>query len=150
MDDVRWERALLNGLYVWLLSLVIWALPAVLYAYSLSTGGGSDAADSATLLARLGGAIGALYGQNWLLIVALIVITSVLVFWRARVVARGTWNLRWVNGLIVGAVPAVLSLSFGLCGGWSWWPAPRNADCRLVPCSGPETKEDSRCVSIPV
>ena len=123
MDDIRWDRALLNGLFVWLLTLVIWALPAVLYAYSLSATGSPDAPNYATLFTRLGGEVGVLYGQNWLLMVALIIITAVLVFWRARVVARGTWNLRWVNGLIVGAVPAVLSLSFVLCGGWNWLTA---------------------------
>ena len=123
MDDIRWDRALLNGLFVWLLSVIIWAVPAVLFAYSLSVSGGPGAPDSATLLSQFSGEIGRLYGQNVLLIVGLIVITAVLVFWRARVVARGTWNLRWVNGLIVGAVPAVLSLSFVLCSGWSWLTA---------------------------
>jgi hypothetical protein len=89
--------------------------------------GSLDAPDSATRFSQFSGEFGRLYGQNWLLIVGLIVIAAVLVFWRARVVARGTWNLRWANGLIVGAIPAVLSLSFAFCAGWSWLTAVAGA-----------------------
>jgi hypothetical protein len=42
----------------------------------------------------------------------------VITLWRAWAVANGTWHMRWLNGLIVGAVPAVLSLLLGFCGGY--------------------------------
>lgn len=117
MDDVRWGRALLNGLFVWLISLVVFMLPGFLYAFWFGAQLGPEAQDYAALSQQISQEISAMYEQSPWLIVALIVIVALLVFWRARAVARGTWRMRWLNGLLVGAVPAVLSLLFILCGG---------------------------------
>jgi hypothetical protein len=121
MDDIRWGRAILNGLFVWLLSLIIFMLPAVLYATVLGAQLGPEMQDPAAVSQEISQRINAMYAGSWLLIVGLIVATAVLVFWRAQAVANGTWHRRWLNGLIVGVVPAVLSLLFVLCGGFDVW-----------------------------
>jgi hypothetical protein len=118
MDDMRWDRALLNGLFVWLVSLVIYMVPAFAYAFMLAAQLGPGAQDYAALSQQISQQISDLYEGNWFLLGGLLVIVAVLIFWRARVVARGTWNTRWLNGLIVGAIPAVLSWLFVLCGGF--------------------------------
>jgi len=118
MDDMRWDRALLNGLFVWLVSLVIYMIPAFAYAFMLAARLGRGAQDYAALGQQIRQQISGLYEGNWFLLGGLLVIVAVLIFWRARVVARGTWNTRWLNGLIVGAVPAALSWLLVLCGGF--------------------------------
>ena len=117
MDDVRWGKALLNGLFVWLISLIIHMIPAFVFAFWRGAQLGSQSQDYGALSQQISQEISAMYAESWALIAALVVITAVLILWRARAVANGTWHMRWLNGLIVGAVPAVLSLSFVLCGG---------------------------------
>ena len=118
MDDLRVGRALLNGLFVWLLSLAVYSVPAFAYAFARSMQLGPGAPDYGALGAQIAGEVSTIFAENWLLVVALVAITAVLTLWRARAVARGTWHLRWLNGLIVGIVPAVLSLLFTVCGGF--------------------------------
>lgn len=118
MDDIRWGRGVLNGLFVWLLSLAVYLVPGLTYAFWLVTQQGPGDQDYGAISRQMSQDIPRLYQENWLLLVGLIVITAVIIFWRARTVARGTWNMRWLNGLLVGVVPAVLSLLFGFCGGF--------------------------------
>ena len=121
MDDVRWGKAILNGLFVWLISLVIFMVPAFLYGTVLGAQLGPGMQDPAAVGQEISQRISELYAGSWLLLLGLAVITAVLIFWRAQSVANGTWDKRWLNGLIVGAVPAVLSLLFVLCGGFDVW-----------------------------
>jgi hypothetical protein len=118
MDDIRWGRSVLNGLFVWLLSLAVYLVPGFTYGFWLVTQQDPGDQDYGALSRQMSQDIPRLYQENWLLLVGLIVITAVIIFWRARAVARGTWNMRWLNGLLVGVVPAVLSLLFVLCGGF--------------------------------
>lgn len=117
MDDVHWGRAISNGLFVWIISLIIFMMPGFVYSIWLGAQLGPQAQDYGALSQQISQEISTMYGQNLWLVVALMVIIGVLIFWRARSVAKGTWSRRWLNGLIVGAVPAVLSLLFVLCGG---------------------------------
>jgi hypothetical protein len=114
---MRWGRALLNGLFLWFISLVIYLMPGLLYAFWLGAQLGLEARDYGALSQRMGYEISTIYRENLWLVVSLVVIIGVLILWRARRVAKGTWTMRWLNGLVVGAVPAVLSLLFALCGG---------------------------------
>lgn len=118
MDDIRVGRAVLNGLFVWLISLAAYLVPAVAYVLVRSMQLAPTSPDYAALVEQIGQEVSAMFAENWVLVVALVAITAVLTLWRARAVARGTWNARWLNGLIVGLVPAVLSLLFTICGGF--------------------------------
>jgi hypothetical protein len=120
MDEIHWGRALLNGLVAWFLGFVIFMIPALGYAGWIGFQLGSQAPDSATLSSRIGQEISTVYAQNWLLTGFLVVVTALLIFWRARAVARWTGRMRWANGLVVGAVPGALSLLFVVCGGFNW------------------------------
>jgi hypothetical protein len=118
MDDVRVGRALLNGLFVWLISLVLYLLPAFLLAFWLGAQLGPGAQDYAALGQEISKRVSTMYTEQWVLTGGAILITAILILWRARAVSKGTWNMRWLNGLLVGLVPAVLSLLFALCGGF--------------------------------
>ena len=127
MDDLRWDRALLNGLFIWLISAAIYVIPALVYGFWQMTSLGPQLGGTSALGQQVAQVATSLYEESPVLLIALVLITALLAFWRARVVSRGTWNLRWANGLIVGAVPAVLSLLFVLCGGFDWWDAVTSA-----------------------
>ena len=118
MDDLRVGRALLNGLFVWLLSLAVYLVPVFAYVFARSMQLSPATADYGALGEQIAGEVSTIFAENWLLVIALVAITAVLTLWRARAVAQGTWHLRWLNGLIVGIVPAVLSLLFTVCGGF--------------------------------
>jgi hypothetical protein len=127
MDDLRWDRALLNGLLVWFVSVAIYVVPAIVYGFWQMTSLRSQPGGMSALGQQVAQIATSLYQESLVLLLALVLITALLTFWRARVVARGTWNLRWANGLLVGAVPAILSLLFVLCGGLDWWDAVTSA-----------------------
>ena len=118
MDDIRWGKALLNGLFVWLISVALTMLPALVMGFTLGAQLGTQGGDPAATIQQISQQIAAMYTENWLLIAGVVAITAVIALWRAWAVANGTWHMRWLNGLIVGAVPAVLSLGFGFCGGF--------------------------------
>jgi hypothetical protein len=115
---MRWSKAVLNGLFVWLMSLAVVALPGAVATFALGIELGSQDMDPVAMGQEIGRQVATLYAENWVLIVGLIVITAALTLWRARAVANGTWHLRWANGLVVGAVPAALSSLSVLCGGF--------------------------------
>ena len=117
MDKVRGGKAILNGFIAWLIGFIIYMIPSFAYAFWLAFQMVPTTTDYTAMSARISQEVAALYTGNWLLIGALILIAALIILWRARAVAMGTGGSRWINGLVVGAVPAVLSLVFVLCGG---------------------------------
>jgi putative membrane protein (TIGR04086 family) len=120
LDEIRWGKALLNGLLAWFLGFVLYMIPSFVYGTWLGFRLGREAQDPSALGRQISEQIASVYAENWVITALLIVVIVLLVLWRARVVAKGTGQRRWVNGLIVGAVPAALSLLFVACGGFGW------------------------------
>ncbi|MBK9093321.1 MAG: hypothetical protein IPM84_11175 [Anaerolineae bacterium] len=75
---------------------------------------------SAAISQQISQKIATLYAGSWLLQVGLIVVVGLLVVWRAWVVAKGSEQRQLVSGLIVGAVPAVLTPVLLAWGGFGW------------------------------
>lgn len=119
MDDLRVSRAVLNGLFVWLVSVAVAMVPAFLYSVWRGAALAPQTQDPAGAAGQIAREVADLYSGNSLLVIGVVVITVVLIVWRASAVAKGSWHMRWANGLLVGAVPAVLSLVSVLCGGLS-------------------------------
>jgi hypothetical protein len=117
MDDLRLSKALLNGLFVWLISAALTALPGIVYSVWRSSELVPRSVDALATAEQVAREVAALYAGNPLLTIGLVAITAVLVLWRASAVAKGSWTLRWANGLLVGVIPAVFALLSGLCGG---------------------------------
>jgi hypothetical protein len=53
-----------------------------------------------------------MYQANLLLTIGFFMVTALLVFWRARIVAKGTGEKRLINGLIVPVFPFVFTMLF--------------------------------------
>lgn len=113
-------KALLNGLLAWSIGFALYMLPAFVVAFRLAFEMGPRKLSAAAISAQISRTIAALYAGSWFLHVGLIVIVGLLVVWRAWAVARGSEQRQLVNGLIVGAVPAVLTPALLLWGGFRW------------------------------
>lgn len=120
MNSIRWGKALLNGLLAWVIGFILYMIPSIIIAFRLVAEMGVQSQDPAAMSAGISERISNIYASSWLLTVGLIVVTGLLVFWRARVVAKGSHKKAVVNGLVVGAVPAALTLAFLACGGFGW------------------------------
>ncbi len=116
MGKVRWGKAILNGFIAWLIGFVINMAVAIGYSFIVWGRLMPSATDYTAMGEQIGREVAALYAGNWLLIGALMLITALLILWRARAVAMRTGQSRWLNGLVVGATAAVLSLVLVLCG----------------------------------
>jgi hypothetical protein len=123
VEGVRVGKGLLNGLIAWAVGFALWMIPAFAIAFGLTYELGSQGRDASSISAQIGRTIPGLYaGSRWLT-VALIVATALCVFWRARALARGTKSAAVVNGLIVGAVAATLTVLLLLGFGSLGWPS---------------------------
>jgi hypothetical protein len=111
-------KALLNGLLAWFIGFALYMVPAFVVAFRLAFEMGSQRQDPAAIGEQISKKITTMYAGSWLLQVGLMVIVGLLVVWRAWAVARGSEQKQLVSGLIVGAVPAVLTLVFLAFGGF--------------------------------
>ena len=113
-------KALLNGLLAWFIGFALYMLPAFVVAFRLAFEMGPQKQGSAAISEQISQKIATMYAGSWLLQVGLIVVVGLLVVWRAWAVAKGSEQRQLVSGLIVGAVPAVLTLVLLVCGGFGW------------------------------
>lgn len=114
------SKPLLNGLLAWFIGFALYMLPAFVVAFRLAFEMGPQKQGAAAISAQISRTIAALYAGSWLLHVGLIVIVGLLVVWRAWAVAKGSEQRQLVCGLMVGAVPAVLTPVLLVWGGFGW------------------------------
>ena len=113
-------KALLNGLLAWFIGFALYMLPAFVVAFRLAFEMGPRKQGSAAISQQISQKIATLYAGSWLLQVGLIVVVGLLVVWRAWVVAKGSEQRQLVSGLLVGAVPALLTPVLLAWGGFGW------------------------------
>jgi hypothetical protein len=108
-QSLRWGKALVNSLYAWLLGFVLYMIPAFVVAFKLAFEMGPKGVPSAEISSQISRAIPTLYRDSIWLGIGYTVVVALLVFWRARVVARGTGNNGVKLGLLVAGVPVLVS-----------------------------------------
>jgi hypothetical protein len=108
--SLRWGKALLNGLLAWILGFVIYMIPSLVVAFKMGFELGPQGVESSAISSQISQAISQMYQENIWLSIGYAAVIALLVFWRARVVARGTGTQRVAHGLLVAAIPAVFSL----------------------------------------
>jgi len=113
-------KALLNGLLAWFIGFALYMLPAFVVAFRLAFEMGPQKQGSAAISQQISQKIATMYAGSWLLQVGLIVIVGLLVVWRAWAVVKGSEQRQLVSGLIVGAVPALLTPVLLVWGGFGW------------------------------
>lgn len=111
-------------------------LPAFVVAFRLAFEMGPQKQGAAVISAQISRTIAALYAGSWLLHVGLIVIVGLLVVWRAWAVAKGSGQGQLVCGLMVGAVPAVLTPVLLMWGGFRWVDMAATLVCLVAGVTG--------------
>lgn len=109
-DKIRIGKALLNSLLVLALSFGLFMIPALVKAFRMGFELGPQSDDPNAVSRTISDSISEMYQNSALLITGLILITILIIFWRARAVSKGTGNKRMINGLLVASLPVILSI----------------------------------------
>ena len=114
MDKIHWVRAILNGLLVVLLFVVIVTLIGTIVgaATGFAMVGAGRGNDIGSVVPRQ---MTEMFATWWVALI-LAALGALLVFWRARAVAKRGPLKAMPNALVVGAIPALLNLLTGLSG----------------------------------
>ena len=107
---LRWGKALVNGLLAWILGFVIYMIPSVVVAFKMAFELGPQGVESSMISSQISQTISQMYRESIWLSIGYAAVIALLVYWRARVVARGTGTQRVAHGLLVAAIPVLLSL----------------------------------------
>lgn len=116
-SKVFWVKALLNGILAWVLGFILYMLPAFVIGIKMGFELGPTAEDPSAVSKQISQTIEGVYQDNLLLTIGFIVVTALLIFWRAFVVARGTGGKKTVNGLLVAVFPVIFGILFLLSRG---------------------------------
>ncbi len=114
---VRWMRALINGIMAWILAAILYMIPGIVLGIKLGIQLGPRSENPTAVSGTIEEQVSAMYQNSPLLMVLFVILLIGLIFWRARKVSRDTVDRRLINGLLVGLVPAAISLILILTSG---------------------------------
>lgn len=109
---IHWIKALLNGFLAWVIGFILYMGPAFIVAFKMALELGPKTEDPSAVSEQISQAIPGIYQDNLLLLAGFFIVTTLLLFWRARAVAKGSGEKKIMNGVIVTFIPVVLSLLF--------------------------------------
>ncbi len=107
---LRWFKALLNGLLALILGFALYMIPSLVVAFRMGFELGQGGVESAEIGRQISQHISSLYRESLWLHIGYTVVVGLLIFWRARVVAKGTGKNRIPHGLLVSSVAVVVTV----------------------------------------
>ena len=108
--SLRWGKALANGLLAWVIGFALYMIPSFVVAFKMGFELGPQGVESSVISKQIGETVSAMYRDTIWLSIGYTVVIALLVFWRARIVAHGTGANSVKHGVLVAAVPVLLSL----------------------------------------
>lgn len=117
-NKILWIKALLNGILAWIIGFILYMVPAFVVAFKMGIELGPKSEDIASVSEQISQTIPGIYQDNLLLTVGFIIVTTLLIFWRAKTIAKGTGEKKIINGVIVAVFPVVFSLLFMISTGF--------------------------------
>jgi hypothetical protein len=111
-NNILWIKAFLNGIFAWILGLIIYMIPGLVVAFKMGFELGPKSEDPSAVSEQIGQTVSALYQNSLWLTIGFIVVTALLVFWRAKTVAKSTGDKSICNGLLVAAFPVLFGVLF--------------------------------------
>lgn len=118
-ETILWIKAFLNGIFVWILGFIIYMIPGLIIAFKMGFELGPKSNDPSMIGKQIGQTIHGIYQNNLWLTIGFIVVTALLIFWRAGTVAKSSRDKSTINGLLVTAFPVLLSLLFAYSTGFN-------------------------------
>lgn len=115
-----WGKTIFNGFIAWIIGIALYMIPSLVVALRMGFELGPQLNDSAEVSRQISQHISEMYRSNLYLAVLYIVLVALLVFWRAARLKKISGAKAMVNGAIVGAVPAAISLLSMILGTFGW------------------------------
>lgn len=117
-NNILWLKGLWNGILAWILGFIIYMLPAFVVAFKMGFELGPKSGNPAEVSEQISKAIPQMYQNNIWLSYGLIIVTSLLIFWRARKVIKKSSENQIINGLLVTAFPVFFSIFYNISRGF--------------------------------
>jgi len=117
-NNILWIKGLWNGILAWILGFIIYMLPAFVVAFKMGFELGPKSENPAEVSEQISKAIPQMYQNNIWLSYGLIIVTSLLIFWRARKVIKKSSENQIINGLLVTAFPVFFSIFYNISRGF--------------------------------
>lgn len=117
-NNILWIKGLWNGVLAWFLGFIIYMIPAFVVAFKMGFELGPKSGNPAEVSEQISKAIPQMYQNNVWLSYGLIIVTSLLIFWRARKVIKKSSENQIINGMLVSAFPIFFSIFFNLSKGF--------------------------------
>ena len=119
LNKILWIKALWNSFLALIIGFVFYMLPGLIVGFKMGFELGPKMKDSPELSAQISETISGMYRENIWLTIGYILVTGLLIFWRSRKVSKGTGDKKYINGLIVGFLPAFIGLLYIFMRGFS-------------------------------
>lgn len=119
-NNILWLKAFLNGIFAWILGFIIYMIPGLIVAFKMGFELGPKSDDPSAVSEHIGQTVSALYRNSLWLTIGFIAVTALLVFWRAKSVAKSTGDKSTFNGLLVAVFPVIFIVLFSLSTGFSF------------------------------
>ena len=118
--NILWVKGLLNGILAWALGFAVYMIPAFVVSLKMGFELGPKLKDPAAVSEQISQTIQAMYQNGLWLSIGFVIVTALLIFWRARKVAGQSGGKTVVNGLLVTVFPILFSILFGVSTGFGW------------------------------
>ena len=117
-DNILWIKGLWNGILAWFLGFMIYLLPAFVVAFKMGFELGPKSDNPAEVSEQISKAIPLMYQNKIWLSYGLIIVISLLIFWRARKVIKKSSENQIINGLLVTVFPVFFSIFYNISSGF--------------------------------
>ena len=92
-NQILWIKAFVNGIVVWIIGYIIYLIPGLMVGFKMGFELGPNADDPSALSKQISETISQMYQANHWYIIGFIIITALLIFWRAKKVSKSTGGL---------------------------------------------------------
>jgi hypothetical protein len=115
-----WAKGLFNGIIAWVLGFVLYLVPAFVVAIKMGFELGPESDDPKAVSEKISQTISGMYQDNLVLTFGFIILTSLLILWRSKIVTSAALSNHIVNGLLVAVFPLLFSLVFMISTGFGF------------------------------
>ncbi|MFZ0453887.1 MAG: hypothetical protein WAM24_09035 [Ignavibacteriaceae bacterium] len=110
LNTILWGKALWKSFLALIIGFLFYMLPGLIVGFIMGIELGPKMKDSPEMSSKISETVSLMYQENIWINMGIIVLTSLLIFWYSRKVTKGTGDKKYINGLIVGSVPAFVGL----------------------------------------
>lgn len=110
-NDILWVKGLLNGVLAWILGFIIYMIPALVVAIKMGFELGPKSDDPSAVSEQISQTISEMYQNNLWLSLGFILVISLAILWRAKIVAKKAVNKTIYNGLLVAIFPLLFTMA---------------------------------------